>query len=53
MLGTRLTLQIACIITGVAMLIGVPLGMIAGFVGGWVQETIMRITDIFLSVPGV
>ncbi len=52
-LGTRLTLQIACIITGVAMLIGVPLGMIAGFVGGWVQETIMRITDIFLSVPGL
>lgn len=52
-LGTRVTLQIACIVTGVAMLIGVPLGMIAGLVGGWVQEVIMRITDIFLSVPGL
>ena len=31
-LGTRVTLQIACIVTGVAMLIGVPLGMIAGLV---------------------
>lgn len=52
-LGTRVTLQIACIVTGVAMLIGVPLGMIAGFVGGRVQEAIMRITDVFLSVPGL
>ena len=52
-LGTRVTLQIACIVTGVAMLIGVPLGMIAGYFGGWVQETIMRVTDVFLSVPGL
>jgi peptide/nickel transport system permease protein len=52
-LGTRVTLQIACIVTGVAMLIGVPLGMIAGFLGGWVQEAIMRVTDVFLSVPGL
>ena len=52
-LGARVTLQIALIVTGVAMLIGVPLGMIAGYVGGWVQEVIMRITDIFLSIPGL
>ena len=52
-IGTRLTLQIACIITGIAMLIGIPLGIFAGFMGGWVQEVIMRITDIFLSIPGL
>ncbi len=52
-LGTRLTLQIALIVTGVAVLIGVPMGMIAGYVGGWVQEIIMRVTDIFLGVPGL
>ena len=52
-LGTRLTLQIALIVTGVAILIGVPLGMIAGYVGGAVQEVIMRVTDIFLGVPGL
>ena len=51
--GTRVTLQIACIVTGVAMLIGVPLGIIAGYTGGWVQEVIMRVTDVFLSVPGL
>ncbi len=52
-LGTRTTLQIALIITGVAVLIGVPLGMFAGYVGGVVQEVIMRFTDIFLGVPGL
>ena len=52
-IGTRLTLQIALIVTGVAILIGVPLGMIAGYVGGMTQEVIMRITDIFLGVPGL
>jgi peptide/nickel transport system permease protein len=52
-LGTRTTLQIAVIITGVAVLIGVPLGMFAGYVGGYVQEVIMRVTDIFLGVPGL
>ena len=52
-MGTRITLQIACTVTGVAILIGVPLGMIAGYTGGYTQEVIMRITDIFLGVPGL
>lgn len=52
-LGTRVSLQIGLIITGIAMLIGVPLGMIAGFVGGWIGEAIMRFTDVFLAVPGL
>ncbi|WP_299843853.1 ABC transporter permease [uncultured Jannaschia sp.] len=51
--GTRTTLQIGLTITGIAILIGVPLGLIAGMVGGWIAETIMRITDIFLSIPGL
>jgi len=52
-MGTRLSLQIGLIIIFVAMGIGVPLGIIAGYVGGWVNEIIMRITDIFLSIPGL
>jgi len=52
-IGTRLSLQIGCIIIFIAMGIGVPLGIIAGYVGGWLNEVIMRITDIFLSVPGL
>lgn len=52
-IGARITLQIACIITGVAMLIGVPLGIIAGYFGGPVQEVIMRVTDVFFGVPAL
>ncbi|MEP3245420.1 MAG: nickel transporter permease [Sneathiella sp.] len=52
-IGARISLQIGVIVTGIAMLIGVPLGIIAGYFGGWVDETIMRVTDVFLSVPGL
>ena len=52
-MGTRLSLQIGLIIIFVAMGIGIPLGMAAGYLGGWVNEIIMRVTDIFLSVPGL
>ncbi len=52
-MGTRLSLQIGLIIIFVAMGIGIPLGMAAGYLGGWVGEVIMRVTDIFLSVPGL
>jgi len=52
-MGTRLSFQIGLIIVFMAMGIGVPLGILAGYVGGWVNEAIMRVTDIFLSVPGL
>jgi len=52
-IGTGLSLQIGLIIIFVAMGIGVPLGIVAGYFGGWVNEFIMRITDIFLSIPGL
>ncbi|QDC08708.1 ABC transporter permease [Oceanicola sp. D3] len=53
LIGARTTLQIGLTVTGIAILIGVPLGLIAGMAGGWLAETIMRITDIFLSIPGL
>jgi peptide/nickel transport system permease protein len=52
-MGTRLSFQIGLIIIFIAMGIGIPLGIIAGYVGGWLNETIMRVTDIFLSIPGL
>lgn len=51
--GARIPfLEVAAVITG-CILIGVPLGGIAGFFGGRVDETIMRITDIFLAFPSL
>lgn len=49
--GTRISLQTALIAVGLALLIGIPLGAIAGFFGHAADEIIMRITDIFLSFP--
>ncbi len=36
-----------------AVLLGAPLGAIAGYKGGWVDEVIMRITDLFLAFPSL
>ena len=51
-LGARGALSIALtVVVGVPMLIGVPLGLIAGYRGGWLSETIMRVTDVVLAIP--
>jgi len=49
--GGRVSLSIGALVVVVAILIGVPLGALAGFFGGWLDELIMRITDIFLAFP--
>jgi peptide/nickel transport system permease protein len=50
-LGTRGALLIALMVVGISMLIGVPLGLVAGYYQGWLSEAIMRVTDVFLAVP--
>jgi peptide/nickel transport system permease protein len=52
-IGTRLSLWIGLTITGIAALIGVPLGIVAGTLGGRIRGAILRVTDIFLAVPGL
>lgn len=52
-IGARTTLWIGLTITTLAILIGVPLGLIAGMSDGWWREAIMRVTDVFLSIPGL
>jgi peptide/nickel transport system permease protein len=51
--GSRPSLSIGIFVVGLAMLIGTPLGAIAGYSGGWLDQAIMRITDIFLSFPAL
>jgi peptide/nickel transport system permease protein len=50
-LGTRGALEVALFVVAVAAAIGVPLGLVAGYTSGWPSETIMRVTDVFLSLP--
>ncbi len=50
-LGARGALEVALIVVAIAAAIGVPLGLVAGYRSGWVSETIMRVTDVFLALP--
>ena len=49
--GSRISLRVGVIAIGLALAIGVPLGVVAGYAGGMLDELIMRITDVFLSFP--
>jgi len=51
--GARTSLWIGLVITGLGAGIGVPLGIIAGYKGGFLRAAIMRVTDLFLAVPGL
>ncbi len=49
--GTQISLKTAVVAVLIAMLVGVPLGAVAGYFGGFVDNVLMRITDIFLGFP--
>jgi peptide/nickel transport system permease protein len=49
--GTRASLLAGVVSVSISLLLGVPIGLLAGFVGGWVDALISRITDAFLACP--
>jgi peptide/nickel transport system permease protein len=49
--GARTSLMIGFTVTVLGAFIGTILGAIAGYFGGWIDEIIMRITDVFLAFP--
>jgi len=51
--GARTTLYIIMLVSVIVAPIGLLIGTCSGYFGGWVDETLMRITDIFLSFPGL
>jgi len=51
--GTRSSLLTALGILSLASVIGTSIGLAAGSFGGWVDETLMRITDMFLAFPAL
>jgi peptide/nickel transport system permease protein len=50
--GGRFSLFIGFAAIGIALLIGLPLGAVCGFYGGWLDLIIQRVIDVFLSFPG-
>lgn len=51
--GSRASLAIGMAATTLAALIGVALGLITGYFGGWIDKVIMRLADIQLAFPGI
>ena len=49
--GARISPLIAVVVLAISCAVGIPLGVAAGYFGGWLDETIMRVTDIFLAFP--
>jgi peptide/nickel transport system permease protein len=51
--GARITITIAVLAVGVAVLIGVPIGLVAGYYSTWFSQVLMRVSDVFLAVPQI
>ncbi len=51
--GTRVSLIVGLMGTLVAGTIGTLMGIVAGYVGGWVDQVIMRVTDAWLALPAI
>jgi peptide/nickel transport system permease protein len=51
--GLRVSLAVAIISTVIACLIGTTLGLLAAYVGGWLDAVLMRLADIQLAFPGI
>ena len=49
--GARITLGIVALVTAIAAPIGLVIGCMAGYGGGWIDAALMRVTDVFLALP--
>ncbi len=49
--GARPALTVAFLVVAIAIVVGVPLGLVAGYRGGVLDELLMRVTDLFLAFP--
>jgi len=51
--GARISLIVGLTSVALSLLIGVALGLLAGFLGGWVDALLMRLCDVMLSFPAI
>lgn len=47
----RISLILGFVVLAIAVPIGVTIGLLAGYLGAWVEYVLMRVTDVFLSIP--
>jgi len=51
--GARISLSIGIVVVGLAASVGIFVGLVAGYSGGWLDEGLMRLTDVFLAFPAL
>ncbi len=51
LVGAGTSLRVGALVVGLALLIGVPIGLVAGFFGGRIDGILMRLADVFLAFP--
>jgi peptide/nickel transport system permease protein len=51
--GARISLVVVAVTLGIGGTIGVVLGLVSGYYGGWLEELIMRLVDIKLAIPTI
>lgn len=51
--GLRISLFVGAAAVGFAMVLGITLGLVAAYVGGWVETIIMRVADVQLTFPAI
>ncbi len=51
--GSRISLQVGLVAVGIALVVGTTLGLIAGYLEGWMDNVIMRCMDVLLAFPGI
>lgn len=51
--GARISLVIGTVVVGLAASVGTLVGLVAGYAGGWLDEGLMRVTDVFFAFPAL
>ena len=51
--GARISLLVGCVVVSVSAVVGVTLGSVAGYAGGWADDLISRLVDVLLAFPGI
>ncbi|OCP25166.1 MULTISPECIES: ABC transporter permease [unclassified Ensifer] len=51
--GARVSLTTGMLIVALSLAIGLPVGLLAGYFGGWIDDALMRVTDVFLAFPAL
>ncbi|MCP3742889.1 MULTISPECIES: nickel transporter permease [Paenibacillus] len=49
--GLRMTVGTSLLILAVSLVVGVPLGLLSGFIGGWMDRVFKRVVDAFMTLP--